>query len=105
MKKIFYSIFIVALLISCGESDSNEVGLDIITSSEKIYTFDDLKEMGFYEGKLDSIWGPKSQASYETYLKNPPKTKQELSVEKLKSGGAFGKQGKRIFDYIKSLRD
>ncbi len=51
MKKIFYSIFIVALLISCGESDSNEVGLDIITSSEKIYTFDDLKEMGFKKNR------------------------------------------------------
>jgi|14BtaG_2_1085337.scaffolds.fasta_scaffold00188_28 hypothetical protein len=81
-------------------------GLQHDMSKENVFAHQrDLKKLGFYEGELDSIWGPKSQAAYEMYLKNPPKTKQELSVEKLKSGGAFGKQGKRIFDYIKSLRD
>ena len=81
-------------------------GLQHDMSKENVFAHQrDLKKLGFYEGELDSLWGPKSQAAYEMYLKNPPKTKQELSVEKLKSGGVIGKQGRRIFDYIKSLRD
>ena len=51
MKKILYSIFIIAILISCGESESSENELVIITSSEKIYTFDDLKEIGFKKNR------------------------------------------------------
>ena len=39
------------ILISCGESESSENELVIITSSEKIYTFDDLKEMGFKKNR------------------------------------------------------
>ena len=39
MKKIFYLIFVSALIVSCGESGSSEKELDVITNAEKIYTF------------------------------------------------------------------
>ena len=42
MKKLFYLIFVGALIVSCGESGSSEKQLDVITNTEKIYTFDDL---------------------------------------------------------------
>lgn len=51
MKKFIYLIFITLLIISCGDSSSNEKQLEIITSSEKIYTFDDLKKMGFKKNR------------------------------------------------------
>tara|TARA_R100000278_G_scaffold42261_1_gene37250 strand:- start:4595 stop:4918 length:324 start_codon:yes stop_codon:yes gene_type:complete len=81
-------------------------GLQHDMSKENVFAHQrDLKKMGYYQGKLDSIWGPKSQAAYETYLKNPPKTAQEHSVEKLRSGGLFGKQGQRLIDYLKTIRN
>ena len=47
MKKNFYLVVISILIISCGESDASKKQLDIITDTEKIYTFDDLKSIGF----------------------------------------------------------
>ena len=51
MKKIFYLIFVSALIVSCGESGSSEKQLDVITNTEKIYTFDDLKSIGFKKNR------------------------------------------------------
>ena len=51
MKKIFYSVFIAALLISCGESEGNQKQLEIITATEKIYSFEDLTSMGFKKNR------------------------------------------------------
>ena len=51
MKKLFYLIFAGALIVSCGESGSSEKQLDVITNTEKIYTFDDLKIMGFKKNR------------------------------------------------------
>lgn len=51
MKKIFYFVFIVVLLISCGESESNQKQLEIITATEKIYSFEDLTNMGFKKNR------------------------------------------------------
>ena len=51
MKNFLYSILIAAFVISCGESASNEKMLDIITPSEKTYSFDDLKSMGFKKNR------------------------------------------------------
>ena len=51
MKKIFYFIFISAVILSCGESGASEKQLDVITNTEKIYSFDDLKSMGFKKNR------------------------------------------------------
>ena len=51
MKKFFYFIFISAVILSCGESGASEKQLDVITNTEKIYSFDDLKNMGFKKNR------------------------------------------------------
>ena len=51
MKKNFYLVVISILIISCGESDASKKQLDIITDTEKIYAFDDLKSMGFKKNR------------------------------------------------------
>ena len=51
MKKIFYLVVISILIISCEESDASKKQLDIITDTEKIYTFDDLKSIGFKKNR------------------------------------------------------
>ena len=37
MKKIFYLIFVSALIVSCGESGSSEKQLDVITNLSLIH--------------------------------------------------------------------
>ena len=57
MRKKFYLILFAALIISCGESSSNEKQLEIVTNTEKIYTFDDFKRVGFKKNREYDIEG------------------------------------------------
>ena len=53
-----------------------------------------LKHFNYYDGKIDSIWGPKTQQAYDAYVDSPPIV-QGPEDEDLKSGmkgaGYWGK--------------
>ena len=52
MKTIFFlSIMVSALILACGSSENSKSSLEIITPSDRIYTYEDLKATGFKKNR------------------------------------------------------
>jgi len=82
-----------------GSKSAPPVGLDKtqIANYQKF-----LQHYGYYGGKIDSIWGPKTQAAhikYKDQVRIPPQS------EGMRDSGMGGKLGDRIMDYLRKLRN
>lgn len=69
-----------------------------------------LQHYGYYEGKIDSIPGPKTKKAFGKYAEQ---TDIPVQSEGMRGAGLFGKDkqgnkrtpGRDLVDYLKSLRD
>ena len=61
-----------------------------------------LKHYGYYEGKIDSIAGPKTK---EAFTKYSSQTNIPVQSEGMRGAGLGGKLGDKIMNYLKELRN
>ena len=61
-----------------------------------------LQHFGYYEGKIDSIAGPKTKEAFNKYSNQ---TDIPVQSERMRGAGWGGKLGDKIMNYLKDLRN